>query len=402
MPIYNYECMNKQGELITGEISAETTAIAAERLRASGYAVLELVEYKEKKKSSFLSNEKKVKLSDITLFSRQLAAMLSAGIPVTRALFTLSRQAENPTLRNALETISKNVEGGMGLADAFSAFPDIFSKLYVSMLKAGEIGGNLENTLLRLSDQLQKEKQVKDNIKSATSYPKMIGIFTVVIFVAMLVFMVPTFQGFIPESAEIPGMTQFIFNVSESVRTRWYIWIGVIGVITASIVLFFKSKTGHDLWENVKLKLPILGPIMLKSVIARFTRTLSTLLEGGIPVVQALESAGPTSGSDVLAETVKLATKRIEEGKTIASTLEESEVFPPMVTHMIAVGEESGTLPSLLDKLAEFYEEEVDVTTKSLQSLIQPVLLIFIGVLVGGMLVALYLPMFTSVTSFSY
>ncbi|HPO77835.1 MAG TPA: type II secretion system F family protein, partial [Thermoclostridium caenicola] len=176
MPIYNYECMNKQGELITGEISAETTAIAAERLRASGYAVLELVEYKEKKKSSFLSNEKKVKLSDITLFSRQLAAMLSAGIPVTRALFTLSRQAENPTLRNALETISKNVEGGMGLADAFSAFPDIFSKLYVSMLKAGEIGGNLENTLLRLSDQLQKEKQVKDNIKSATSYPKMIGI----------------------------------------------------------------------------------------------------------------------------------------------------------------------------------------------------------------------------------
>jgi len=402
MPIYNYECMNKQGELITGEISAETTAIAAERLRASGYAVLELVEYKEKKKSSFLSNEKKVKLSDITLFSRQLAAMLSAGIPVTRALFTLSRQAENPTLRNALETISKNVEGGMGLADAFSAFPDIFSKLYVSMLKAGEIGGNLENTLLRLSDQLQKEKQVKDNIKSATSYPKMIGIFTVVIFVAMLVFMVPTFQGFIPESAEIPGMTQFIFNVSESVRTRWYIWIGVIGVITASIVLFFKSKTGHDLWENVKLKLPILGPIMLKSVIARFTRTLSTLLESGIPVVQALESAGPTSGSDVLAETVKLATKRIEEGKTIASTLEESEVFPPMVTHMIAVGEESGTLPSLLDKLAEFYEEEVDVTTKSLQSLIQPVLLIFIGVLVGGMLVALYLPMFTSVTSSSY
>lgn len=399
MPIYNYECMNKQGELITGEISAETTAIAAERLRASGYAVLELVEYKEKKKSSFLSNEKKVKLSDITLFSRQLAAMLSAGIPVTRALFTLSRQAENPTLRNALETISKNVEGGMGLADAFSAFPDIFSKLYVSMLKAGEIGGNLENTLLRLSDQLQKEKQVKDNIKSATSYPKMIGIFTVVIFVAMLVFMVPTFQGFIPESAEIPGMTQFIFNVSESVRTRWYIWIGVIGVITASIVLFIKSKTGHDLWENVKLKLPILGPIMLKSVIARFTRTLSTLLEGGIPVVQALESAGPTSGSDVLAETVKLATKRIEEGKTIASTLEESEVFPPMVTHMIAVGEESGTLPSLLDKLAEFYEEEVDVTTKSLQSLIQPVLLIFIGVLVGGMLVALYLPMFTSVAA---
>lgn len=402
MPIFSYECMNKQGEMITGEITSDSIMAAAEKLRASGYAVLELAEYKEKPRSRFLSNEKKVKLADITLFSRQLAAMLSAGIPVTRALYTLSRQAENPTLKSALETISKNVEGGMSLADAFGAYPDIFSNLYVSMLRAGEIGGTLENTLLRLSEQLHKEKQIRDNIKSAVSYPKMIAIFTLVIFVGMLVFMVPIFRGYIPATTEVPGITQFIFNLSESVRTKWYVWIAVIGAVVLSIVLFFKSKTGRELWEYYKLKLPIIGPIMVKTVIARFTRTLSTLLEGGIPVVQAMESAGPTSGSDVLAETVKLATKRIEEGKTIASTLEESDVFPPMVTHMIAVGEESGTLPALLDKIAEFYEEEVDVTTKSLQSILQPVLLIFIGVVVGAMLVALYLPMLTSVTSVSY
>ncbi|SHJ10728.1 type II secretion system F family protein [Thermoclostridium caenicola] len=399
MPVFTYECMNKQGELITGEITADTVASAAERLRSSGYAVLELAEYREKVRSSFLSNEPKVKLSDITLFSRQLAAMLGAGIPVTRSLHTLSKQCENPTLKNALEHIARNIEGGMSLTDAFSAYPTIFPKIYISMLKAGEVGGTLEKTLLRLSDQLQKEKQVKDNIKSAMSYPKMICIFTVLIFLAMLIFMVPVFKGFIPSSAEIPAITQFIFNLSDSIRTRWYAWVLVAGVIVGGMILFFKSEAGHDLWEQYKLKIPILGPIMVKSVIARFTRTLATLLDGGIPVVQALESAGPTSGSDVLAETVKLATKRIEEGKTIASTLEESPVFPPMVTHMIAVGEDSGTLPTLLDKVAEFYEEEVDVATKSLQAVIQPVLLIFIGTLIGGMLISLYLPMLTVVAN---
>jgi len=287
----------------------------------------------------------------------------------------------------------------MSLTDAFSAYPKIFPPIYISMLRAGEIGGTLEKTLLRLSEQLQKEKQIKDNIKSATSYPKMIGIFTVVVFTAMLVFMVPTFQGFIPDTVEIGGITRFIFNLSESVRTKWYIWVASIILVVSSVMAFLKSRTGHDLWEKVKLKMPIFGPIIVKSVVARFTRTLATLLEGGIPVVQALENAGPTSGSDVVAETVKLATKRIEEGKTIASTLEESEVFPPMVTHMIAVGEEAGTLPDLLDKVAEFYEEEVDVATKGLQALIQPILLIFIGALVGGMLIALYMPMFNSVAS---
>lgn len=399
MAIYGYECLTKQGQVTTGEISAESSSMAIDKLRSNGLSVLELKEVKEKAKSSFFSNEKKVKIGDITLFSRQLAAMMGAGIPVTRAINTLSKQSANPTLRKALQKIAINVEGGMSLTEAFSAYPKIFNNLYISMLKAGEVGGMLESTLLRLSDQLQKEKQLKDNVKSAMSYPKMIGIFTIVVFIVMLVFMVPVFQGFIPKTAEIPSITQIIFDLSSSIRTKWYIWLGVIALIISSIVMFFKSKTGHDLWENVKLKIPVFGPVILKSVVARFTRTLATLLEGGIPVVQALESAGPTSGSDILATAVKLATKRIEEGKSIASTLEESKIFPPMVTHMIAIGEESGTLPELLDKVAEFYEEEVSVTTKGLQALIQPFMLIFIGIFVGGMMIALYMPIFTSVTA---
>jgi type IV pilus assembly protein PilC len=198
---------------------------------------------------------------------------------------------------------------------------------------------------------------------------------------------------------EVPAVSQFIFNTSDSLRNQWYLWIIIIGTMIAGTIFFFKGETGHSLWEKKKLTLPVFGPIILKSVIARFTRTLATLLEGGIPVVQALESAGPTSGSDIVAQTVKLATKGIEEGKTISATLKESGVFPPMVTHMIAVGEETGSLSALLDKVAEFYEQEVATATKGLQALIQPIALILIGFLVGGMLISLYLPIFTSIMS---
>jgi len=399
MTTFSYECLNKQGQTVKGQLSSDNVNHAVEKLRDMGLSVIDLKEVKQKQQSSFFSMQKKVTLGDLSLFSRQLSAMIGAGIPVTRAINTLSKQSENPTLRSALQSIARNVEGGMNLTDAFSAYPHIFSNLYVSMIRAGEAGGMLENSLLRLSEQLQKEKALKDEIKSATSYPKVIGIFALVIFTAMLTFLVPIFQGSIPQGTKINAITQFIFNASASLRTKPLLWLGVIAAFVAALVIFFRSSTGHRIWEKYKLKMPIFGPIMLKSVIARFTRTLATLLEGGIPVVQALESAGPTSGSDVLNETVQLAKKRIEEGKSIASTLEESEVFPPMVTHMIAIGEESGSLPSLLDKVADFYEQEVSTATRGLQSLIQPIALVVIGLLIGGMLIALYSPIFSSVTS---
>lgn len=399
MASFSYECLNRQGQSVKGQLSSDSVPQAVEKLRSIGLSVIELKEIKFKNKSTFLSMEKKVTMGDLTLFSRQLSAMIGSGIPVTRAINTLSKQSENPTLRSALENIAKNVEGGMNLTDAFSAYPHIFSDLYISMIRAGEVGGMLENSLLRLSEQLQKEKVLKDEVKSAISYPRVIGIFALLIFVAMLVFLVPIFQGSVPQNVEINAITQFIFDMSVSIRNNYFVWILVIIAIIAVFVVFFKSRTGHNLWERIKLKMPIFGPIILKSVIARFTRTLATLMEGGIPVVQALESAGPTSGSDVLNEAVQLATKRIEEGKSIASTLEESDVFPPMVTHMISVGEESGSLPSLLDKVAEFYEQEVATTTRGLQALIQPIALVVIGILIGGMLIALYSPIFSAVTA---
>ncbi|NLU51943.1 MAG: type II secretion system F family protein [Clostridiaceae bacterium] len=402
MITFTYECLNKQGDIVKGVINAESINEAVEKLRGMGLSVIDLNENKPKRKSSFLSMDKKVTLADLALFSRQFSSMLGAGIPVTRALYTLSRQVENPTLRNALEGIVRDVEGGMNLSEAFGAYPNIFSDLYISMIRTGETGGMLEKSLIRLSEQLQKEKILKEEVKSAISYPRTIAIFAVVIFFAMLIFLVPIFEGFIPKTTHTPAITRFVFGLSESIRSRYYIWFGAMVAVSSAVVAFAKSKKGHDLWEHFKLKIPIFGPLILKSVIARFSRTLATLLEGGIPVVQALESAGPTSGSDIIANTVKLAAKQIEEGKSIASTLEESGIFPPVVTHMIAVGEESGTLPVLLDKIAEFYEQEVETSTKTLQSHIQPIALILIGVLIGGMLISLYLPIFTAVTEVGF
>lgn len=401
MGIYNYECINKLGETVTGQLNAIDTASATSRLKTLNLMVLNLVEVRSSSVGSFLKMEKKVTIGDLSLFSRQLSAMLKAGIPITRAIYTLSRQTENFTFKDALENIARNVEGGMNLTEAFSAYPKIFNPLYLSMLHSGEIGGMLDESLNRLSDQLQKDKSLKDNVKSATFYPRVILGFAFLLIIAMLTLLVPIFESFIPEGSDIPALTKVIFGLSKSVRGYWYFWLLGIALIIGGFIWFMKSPASKRIWEKLKFKLPGFGPLIQKSVVARFSRTLATLMEGGIPVIQALESAGPTSGSTIVADAVKEATRKIEEGKSISGPLEESGVFPPMVIHMIEVGEETGSLSSLLDKIADFYEEEVAVMTKGLTALIEPIMLVGVGLLVGAMLVSLYMPIFSSITSSS-
>lgn len=402
MPVYRYETYNKQGESINGLISADNLQDCVARLRDMGLTVLEIKEQKTTKFSAFLRSEKKVTLGELSLFSRQLSAMISAGIPITRSLFTLCRQATNATFKAALEDIAKNVESGMSLTDAFAAYPRIFPDIYIAMIQSGELGGMLETSLKRLADQLQKEKQLRDNIKSATFYPRMIMGVALLLAAAMIVFLVPVFRSFIPEGAEIPRVTQMVFSFSDSIRNQWYFWLGGLVAVIAAIMAFVSSKAGKQVWDRMKFRMPIFGDLIQKSVIARFSRTLSTLLEGGIPVIQAMQSAGPTAGNVLVTEAVNSAVVSIEEGRSIAGPLEASGVFPPMVTQMIAIGEETGSLPSLLDTIAEFYEDEVTAITKGLSALIEPIMLIAVGLVVGGMLVALYLPIFSSITSSGY
>lgn len=397
MASFTYDGMNRQGQNVHGEVVADNSSAAMDKLREAGIIVTDIKEkvINEKKKSG----GKKVSIQDVAVFSRQMAAMISAGVPVTRALATLAKQTTNPTLSAAIVDISENVESGMPLSDAFALYPKIFDDLFVAMIATGEVGGILEQSLISLANQLQKNKALKDNIKSAVSYPKNIGIFAIILLIAMLAFMVPIFQKMIPSGTELNGLTQFIFNASNSLRTQWYLWILVAAVIIVALRFIIKSKFAHTFWEKNKLHMPLLGDFITKMVVARFCRTLATLLSGGVTAVEALQSAGPTSGSDLIRDAVNDAISDIEEGKSISDSLDKSGLFPPMVTGMIAIGEEAGTLPELLDKVAEFYEEDVETTSRNLGSIIEPIALIGIGGLVGAMLISLYLPIFTATTS---
>ncbi len=397
MASFTYDGLNRQGQSVHGEVVADNSAGAIDKLREAGVVVTDISEKAIKPVRS--SGGKKVTLTDVSLFSRQMAAMLSAGVPVTRALSTLAKQTTNPTLAAAIDDISKSVESGGTLADAFAQYPKIFNKLFVSMIETGELGGILEQSLMSLSVQLQKEKNLKDNIKSAVSYPKNIGIFALLLLIVMLAVMVPMFQKMIPDTTPINGLTQFIFNTSASLRGQWYMWILTVGVILAVGILIKRSPPAHRIWENNKLRMPMFGTFITKMCVARFCRTLATLISGGVTAVEALQSAGPTAGSDLVEKAVNEAIADIEEGKSISESLDKSGLFPPMVIGMIAIGEEAGTLPELLDKVAEFYEEDVEVTSRNLRSMIEPIALILVGALVGAMLISLYLPIFTATTA---
>ena len=397
MASFTYDGMNRQGQNVHGEVVADNSSAAMDKLREAGIIVTDIKEkvISEKKKTG----GKKVSIQDVAVFSRQMAAMISAGVPVTRALATLAKQTTNPTLAAAIVDISENVESGMPLSDAFALYPKIFDDLFVAMIATGEVGGILEQSLISLANQLQKNKALKDNIKSAVSYPKNIGIFAIILLIMMLAFMVPIFQKMIPAKTELNGLTQFIFNASTSLRTQWYLWILVAVVLIVALRFIIKSKFAHNFWEKNKLHMPLIGDFITKMVVARFCRTLATLLAGGVTAVEALQSAGPTSGSDLIKDAVDNAISDIEEGKSISDSLDKSGLFPPMVTGMLAINEEAGTLPELLDKVAEFYEEDVETTSRNLGSIIEPIALIGIGGLVGAMLISLYLPIFTASTS---
>lgn len=393
---FTYEALNKQGQPVSGKVSAENQAEATERLREAGVIVtrIDVVRTEGKKKKG-----KKVPLADMSMFSRQLAAMLDAGIPITQALSTLASQTTHQTLAGSVRTIAEEVEGGMALSDAFLNQRPVFSDLYCAMVAAGEIGGMLDKTLLAMSNQLHKDKQLKDAIKSATSYPKMVGGMAIVICIVMIIFMVPKFKAMTATVDDINPVTQFIYNLSDSLIAHWYFYI--VGVVVAIFVIRFiiKSPPVQNFWENHKMKFPLVGELLTKTVLARFCRIFATLLAGGVTAIKALETAGPTSGSKLVANAVTNAIEQIENGRTIHESLDESKLFPPMLISMIAIGEEAGTLPTMLDKVAEFYEEDVTALSKNLGTTLEPLMMLLLGVIVGFLLIALYLPVFQAATA---
>lgn len=397
MAAYIYDGLNKAGQSVHGEVIADSSALAVDKLREAGVMVMNMTEKKAKQKKK--KGGRKVTTTEVAVFCKQLAAMLSAGVPITRALSTLSRQAENPRFAGVIEEIAQDIEGGTPMSQAFAKYPKIFSELFIAMVAAGETGGIMEQSLRSLADQLQKERNLQKNIKSAYSYPRTVGIMAILILIAMLVFMVPIFKKMMNKDVELNALSAFIFKVSDSMRGEPFKWIIPAIIIVGGVIGFTKTPIAHRLWENTKLTMPMFGSFITKMVVARFCRTLATLLAGGVTAVDAMKSAGPTAGSDKIRDAVFKAIEEIEEGKSMSDALEQSGYFPAMVTGMVAIGEESGSLPEMLDKVAEFYEEDVEITSRNLRAMIEPLALVFVGIVVGGMLIALYVPMLSASVS---
>ena len=393
---FTYEALNRQGQSITGKVVAENQAEAYEKLREAGVVVTNLKEITGNKKKK---KGKKVGLADMSMFARQMAAMISAGIPVTQAMSTLVAQTTNATLANAIKNIASDVEGGAALSEAFLAQRPVFSDLFCSMIAAGEMGGMLDKTLLAMSNQLHKDKQLKDAVKSATSYPKMVGSFAIVILLVMLIFMVPTFQGMTAGVDNLNPITKLVYFMSEQLRSKWFVIFPGIAVIIFLVIKLIKSPPIQHFWENHKMQCPVVGELITKTILARFCRIFATLIAGGVTAVKALETAGPTSGSKLVENAVTKAIEEIENGRSIHEALDDSKLFPPMLIGMIAIGEEAGTLPVMLDKVAEFYEEDVDTIAKNLGSVLEPIMLVGLASIVGFLIIALYLPVFQATTA---
>jgi type IV pilus assembly protein PilC len=400
MDKFKYKAYNSRGVLITGALSARTELEVHRRLRKKGFVVSKIERHiggiKKQKKSQ---RGRKIKKDDLIMFTRQTAVMIGSGIPLTRALFTLSGQIDNPVFADIVRSIAVEVDGGSSFTNALRQHPKIFPPLFIGMVDSGEVSGELQKALERISEQMSKDKAIADNVKSAMTYPVLIFGFSMIVTVALLFFLVPVFEDFFPEDVEVPLITAIVFTVSQLLRFYWYVWIVVAVVLFFVGRWFLRSPFFINLYENHKFKMPIIGSLIYKIVLARFSRTLATMVDVGINVLDAMKSAGPTSGSLLVERAARNAIEEIKEGETIATTLQRSGVFTDLVVQMVSVGEESGQVAGLLDKVATFYEEEVAAAVKGLTSTIEPLMLIFVGLVVGGLLIAMYLPIFTAVAT---
>lgn len=397
MATFAFKAVDLKGVTQQGELDAEDKQAVAQQLRARGLIVVDIEERKPADVGDILARFRKVKSTELTVMTRQLSTMISSGMSLLRAFYVLEDQCENEKLREALTQIRKDVESGIALSRALARHPDIFSDLYVAMVAAGETGGILEDTLKRVADQLEKEDSLRRQVKSAMTYPILIGGFAVVVLIALVAFLVPVFeQVFKDFGGDLPVITKFTVSVSHLITDRWYLLIAA----TAGTVWGFKrwkaSERGREQWDRFKLKLPWrIGEIVQKVALARFSRTYSALIAAGVPMLEAIEITGRTSGNKVIEKAMDAVRDSVKSGGSIAAPMRaEPTAFPVMVTQMIGVGEETGALDAMLTKIAEFYEDEVAAALKMLTSILEPIMIMFVGAMVGFIVISMYLPMF--------
>jgi type IV pilus assembly protein PilC len=392
---YAYKVRDRRGSLVSGELQADNRDLVLAKLREMEYIPLEV-----KRKSAGLKKEislrpGRVKLKHLAVFSRQFATMVNSGLPLLRTLAILSEQTESKELARIVGEMRLEVERGASLSEAMSKYPRAFDELYVAMVKAGEVSGNLDQVLLRVADTIEKEVSLRQKIKSAMTYPIVVFALVVIILSAILIFVVPTFKDLYAQlGGTLPAPTRLLIAISDIVRRFFLIVIGVIAVAIWLFRRWIRTEKGRHAFDRLKLKIPIFGELFRKTALSRFARTLGTLSRSGVPILQALDIVQETVKNSVVARAVKDVQSSVKEGESLARPLNRHAVFPPMVVQMMAVGEETGALDTMLGKIADFYDDEIAATVDSLTSLIEPVLIAVVGGAVGAIVIALYLPTF--------
>ena len=394
---YGYRVRTRDGRVVQGKMEADGEAAVASRLRSQGMTPIQIS--KEPAVSMRMEIRiipAKVKLKDLAIFSRQFSTMISSGLALMRTLNILAEQTENPLLAKTTASIRDDVEKGSSLSAAMSKHPKVFNTLFVSMVKAGETGGQLDTVLSRVADTFEADYKLRSQVKSAMTYPVVVAGIAVLLVTAMLLFVVPTFAAmFEGLGGELPLPTQILMTLSNS--AKFLVPLGFVGLIVGFIVYKRVRANNADarlVFDRIKLKIPIFGGLFQKVALSRFSRTLALLLRAGVPVLQALDIVSETTGNEVLTRATTDVKDNVRSGETMAGPLARHEVFPPMVVQMISVGEDTGALDAMLDKIADFYDQEVASTTESLTSLIEPLMIGVLGGIVGAMVIALYMPMF--------
>jgi len=395
MATFSYTVRDASGQTRTGTSDAENAEILRRRLQEQGFTVADIQQTGGARKKAAGGGWGRVKLADLSIFCRQFSTMIDAGVSLVRALDVLGEQTQNPKLRRMILDIQQEVESGQTLSKAMSKYPKTFTSLFIGLVRAGEVGGVLEEALQRLSGFIEGDMALRRKVKAAMTYPTIVVIVAVGIVVGLTTFIVPKFIELFKDLGvkDLPAMTQVLVDFSDFLKNRW--WMGIIIIIGLWMATkyFGTTRIGRRVIDRIKLKVPVFGKLHHKIALARFSRTLGTLLVSGVPILQALETVAGTVGNGLIAEAVMQARARIREGDRINDPLEKSGMFPPMVVHMISIGEESGALDSMLAKIAEFYEQEVDATLQSLTAAIEPVLIVFLGFCVGFIVIAMFMPL---------
>jgi type IV pilus assembly protein PilC len=396
MSTYVFKAMDLAGVKARGEVEADSKQAVSDQLKSRGLVVLDIAD-KHASREINLAFMQSVKASELAVFSRQLATMISSGMSILRALYVLEEQTESKFLKETIVAVRKDVEAGLSLSDAMARHPKVFSTLFVAMTQAGEAGGVLEGSLLRVADQLEKDASLRRQIKAAMIYPIMVVIFAVGIMLALCAFLVPVFVGVFKQfGGELPAITKVSVFASKVVTGYWWAMFLGTALLMVAFVKWKASTWGRKQWDHFRLRIPMkIGTIVQEVAVARWSRTLASLTSAGVPLLYALEITGRTGGNVAVEEAMEGVIASVKRGGTISAPLAQAPIFPMMVTHMVGVGEETGALDAMLDKVAEFYEDRVEASVKALTSILEPIMIILIGSIVGFIVISMYLPLFT-------